>query len=51
MSENDDKTVSRHQVFEQIRASELARGASEDDAARVAAETVDKVIAQQGGAN
>ncbi len=49
MSENDDKTVSRHQVYEQIRASELARGTSEDEAARIAAETVDKVIAQQGG--
>jgi hypothetical protein len=49
MSEDADKTVSRHQVYEQIRASELARGASEDEAARTAAETVDKVIAQSGG--
>lgn len=41
---SDDNTLSRHEVFEQIRASELARGASEDDAARVAAEKVDKVM-------
>jgi hypothetical protein len=40
----EDNTLSRHEVFEQIRASELARGASEDDAARVAAEKVDKVM-------
>lgn len=40
----EDTTLSRHEVFEQIRASELARGASEDDAARVAAEKVDKVM-------
>lgn len=43
MSDND-KTVSRHEVFEEIRANELARGATEDDAARVAAEKVDKVL-------
>jgi hypothetical protein len=41
---SDDTTPSRHEVFEQIRASELARGASEDDAARVAAEKVDQVM-------
>ena len=40
----EDTTPSRHQVFEQIRASELARGASEDDAARVAAEKGDQVM-------
>ncbi len=40
----DETSVSRHEVFEQIRASELARGASEDDAARVAAEKVDQVM-------
>ncbi|WP_156157578.1 hypothetical protein [Demequina pelophila] len=40
-----DETVrdTRHYKFEQIRARELARGASEDEAARIAAETVDKV--------
>lgn len=36
---------SRHEVFEQIRASELARGASADEAARIAAEKVDQVLA------
>lgn len=40
--------LSRHHVFEQIRASELARGASEDEAAQRAAELVDKVIEAQG---
>lgn len=43
MSENQD-TVSRHQVYEEIRANELARGATEDDAARIAAERVDQVL-------
>jgi hypothetical protein len=38
---------SRRQVYEQIRAKELARGASEDEAARIAAETVDKVLESQ----
>ena len=37
----------RRKVFEQIRASELARGASEDEAAQTAAATVDKVLAAQ----
>lgn len=41
---DDSTTPTRHEVFEQIRASELARGASEDDAARVAAEKVDQVL-------
>jgi len=49
MGENTDKTPSRHQVYEQIRARELARGASEDEAARIAAETVDKVTAREHG--
>ncbi|MFW2514253.1 hypothetical protein ACNI3K_10795 [Demequina sp. SO4-13] len=35
---------SRHYRFEQIRARELARGASDDEATRIATETVDKVI-------
>lgn len=39
-----ENTVSRHEVFEEIRASELARGATEDDAARIAAERVDQVM-------
>ena len=41
---HDDKTVSRHEVFEQIRASERARGASEDEAAQIAAAKVDQVL-------
>lgn len=40
-------TDTRHYKFEQIKAKELARGASEDEAARIAAETVDKVLAQE----
>jgi hypothetical protein len=43
MSDNEN-TISRHVVFEEIRASELARGASEDDAARTAAARVDQVV-------
>ena len=43
MSDNENP-VSRHETFEEIRANELARGASEDEAARVAAERVDKVM-------
>lgn len=42
MSEQD---LSRHEVFEQIRASEIARGASHDEASRIAAEKVDQVMA------
>ncbi|MFW7415126.1 hypothetical protein [Demequina sp. SO4-18] len=38
---------SRHQRFEQIRTRELARGASDDEATRIATETVDKVIASE----
>lgn len=39
-----ENTVSRHAVFEEIRANELARGATEDDAARIAAARVDQVV-------
>ncbi len=42
-SQEQDRTESRRQRFEQIKARELARGMSEDDAARIAADTVDKV--------
>jgi hypothetical protein len=38
----------RRYKFEQIKAKELARGATEDEATRIAAETVDKVIALEG---
>lgn len=45
---NDDSvTESRRYHFERIRARELARGASDDEATRVANETVDKVMAQE----
>ena len=37
----------RHHRFEQIRKRELARGASDDEATRIATETVDKVIASE----
>lgn len=40
-------TENRRHTFEQIRAKELARGASEDEANRIAADTVDKVLAQE----
>ncbi len=40
----------RHKTFEKIRASELARGATEDEAAQTAAATVDKVLAEQRNA-
>lgn len=43
---DDDK---RRKTFEQIRAKELARGASEDEAAQIAAATVDKVLAANEG--
>ncbi len=42
-----EQALSRHQVYEQIRMNELARGASEDEAASTAAQIVDKVIAAQ----
>ncbi len=46
---SDDKVLdTRHYKFEQIKAKELARGASEDEATRIAAETVDKVMAEKG---
>ena len=38
-------TETRRYHYEQIKAREIARGASEEDASRVAAETVDKVMA------
>jgi len=41
MNDMDDK---RRRAFEQIRANELARGATEDEAAQTAAATVDKVL-------
>lgn len=43
----NDQADKRRETYEQIRVSELARGASEDEAARTAAETVDKVLASQ----
>ncbi|WP_161794257.1 hypothetical protein [Demequina sediminicola] len=46
MSESHS-TETRHYKFEQIRAKERARGASEDEATRIASETVDKVLAQE----
>lgn len=46
MDDTTEATPSRHQVYEQIRLNEIARGTSEDEAARIAAETVDKVMAQ-----
>ncbi len=42
-------TETRRYTFEQIRAEELARGASEDDAARTAASMVDAVMAREAG--
>jgi hypothetical protein len=48
MTDKDDR---RHKAFEQIRANELARGASEDEAAQTAAATVDKVLAAQDGSD
>ncbi|WP_156165077.1 hypothetical protein [Demequina silvatica] len=45
---NDESVLdTRHYKFEQIKAKELARGASEDEATRIAAETVDKVMEQE----
>jgi hypothetical protein len=49
MEETTGVTPSRHQVYEQIRLNEIARGTSEDEAARIAADTVDKVMAQAKG--
>lgn len=43
--DNANVTETRRYHFEQIRARELARGASEDEATRIATETVDKVMA------
>ncbi|WP_297084097.1 hypothetical protein [uncultured Demequina sp.] len=48
---NDQHAVdTRRYRFEQIKAKELARGASEDEATRIAAETVDKVVAAKDDA-
>lgn len=49
MTEKSEATPSRHQVYEQIRAREIARGASDDEATRIATDTVDKVLAQERG--
>ena len=46
---DDSVTETRRYHFEQIKASELARGASEDEATRVANETVDKVMRLEEG--
>ncbi|WP_156159086.1 hypothetical protein [Demequina gelatinilytica] len=44
---SDEKvTDTRHYKFEQIKAKELARGASEDEATRIATAMVDKVMEQ-----
>ncbi|MGC4173979.1 hypothetical protein [Demequina sp.] len=48
MTDNDEK---RHKTYEQIRANEIARGASEDEASQIAAATVDKVLAAQDGSD
>jgi|GEM_PF-1281948 len=48
MTDNDER---RRKTYEQIRASELARGASEDEATQVAAATVDKVLAATDNAD
>lgn len=37
-------TETRRYKFEQIRNRELARGASEDEATRIATDTVDRVV-------
>ena len=42
MTDNEER---RRKTYEQIRTNELARGASEDEAAQIAAATVDKVLA------
>ena len=44
-------TETRRYHFEQIRAREIARGASEDEATRIASETVDKVMATESAAH
>ena len=44
---DEHTTQSRRHTFEQIRAKELARGATDDEATRIATETVDKVLAQE----
>jgi hypothetical protein len=46
-----DKDERRRKAFEQIRANELARGASEDEATATATNTVDKVLAASEGSD
>lgn len=43
-------TETRRYHFEQIRARELARGASEDEATRIATATVDTVMEKEAEA-
>ncbi|WP_430866738.1 hypothetical protein [Demequina aurantiaca] len=43
-------TGTRRYHFEQIRARELARGASADEATRIATETVDTVMEKESEA-
>lgn len=40
-------TETRRYHFEQIKAKEIARGASEEEATRVAMDNVDRVMAQE----
>lgn len=44
-------TETRRYHFEQIKARERARGASEEEATRVAMDNVDKVMAQEPSAD
>jgi hypothetical protein len=46
-----DQDERRRKVYEQIRNNELARGASEDEASQIAANTVDKVLAAAEGSD
>lgn len=43
-------TQTRRYHFEQIRAREIARGASDDEATRIATETVDVVMEKEAAA-
>ena len=44
---DEAKTDTRHYYFEKIKAQEIARGASEDEATRIASENVDRVMAKR----
>jgi len=44
---DEAKTDTRHYYFEKIKAQEIARGASEDEATRIASENVDRVMAKE----